>query len=86
MITHLQTLPVVFVVTSPGHRDHHSAVEGQHHGTQAPAATSALICKALKLSRQVEGSEAKPRECNWRVDMRPEKRRKKIDLCDYYSD
>lgn len=72
MLLQLQTLPVVFVVTSPGHGDHHGAVEGQHHGTQAPAATSALIRKALKLSRQVEGSEAKPREGNWRVGMRTE--------------
>lgn len=62
----LQTLPVVLVVAGPGHGDHHSAVEGQHHRAQAPAATSALIRKALKLSRQVEGREAEPGEGNWR--------------------
>lgn len=61
---HLQTLPVVFVVTGPGHGNHHSAVEGQHHGAQAPAAASAPVCEALKLSRQVEGREAEPREGN----------------------
>lgn len=72
---HLQTLPVVFVVAGPGHRNHHSAVEGQHHSAQAPAATSALICKALKLSRQVEGREAEPREGNWGGEQK--KRRKK---------
>lgn len=83
---HLQTLPVVFVVAGPGHRDHHGAVEGQHHSAQAPAATSALICKALKLSRQVEGREAEPREGNWRGGMgrgRGKEKEEKLIMCEY---
>lgn len=66
----LQTLPVVFVVAGPGQCDHHGAVEGQHHSAKAPAATTTLICKALKLSRQVEGREAEPGEGNWTGGMK----------------
>lgn len=59
------TLPVVFVVAGPGQCDHHGAVQRQHHGTETPAATSALIRETLQLSRQVEGRETEARERNW---------------------
>lgn len=59
-----QTLPVVLVVTGAGQSNHHSAVERQNHGTETPATPSTLIRETLQLPCQVEGGEAKTRECN----------------------
>lgn len=58
-------MPVVFVVTGAGQCDHHGTVDGQHHGTEAPAAPTTHIREALQLPRQVEGGEAQARKCNW---------------------
>lgn len=64
---------MVFVVAGPGQCNHHSTVEGQHHGTETPAMPSTLIRKALKLACQVEGGEAKTGERNWQAEKRAEK-------------
>lgn len=56
------TLPVMFVVTGAGQSDHHCAVEGQDHGTEAPAASTATLGETMQLPRQVEGGEAQTRE------------------------
>lgn len=56
------TLPVMFVVTGAGQSDHHCTVEGQDHGTQAPAASTAALGETMQLPRQVKGGEAQARE------------------------
>lgn len=57
-------MPVVLVVTGAGQGDHHGTIEGQDHGTEAPAASAPIVREALQLACQVEGGEAQARKSN----------------------